>query len=167
MRGDRATVKYTHEGADQELTCDFVIGCDGFHGPSRQAMPASVLKTHEKVYPFGWLGVMVNAPPSKDVALFAHHDRGFALLSMRSPKVSRLYLQCKPDEDLDEWPDERIWDELDTRLGTPGWELERGEIFQKDVTPLRSFFLLSDDSWPIVLMWRRCAYRSSDRWRKG
>jgi len=140
IEGDRATVKYTHEGADQELTCDFVIGCDGFHGPSRQAMPASVLKTHEKVYPFGWLGVMVNAPPSKDVALFAHHDRGFALLSMRSPKVSRLYLQCKPDEDLDEWPDERIWDELDTRLGTPGWELERGEIFQKDVTPLRSFF---------------------------
>jgi p-hydroxybenzoate 3-monooxygenase len=138
--GDQPTVRYKEAGVEKELTCDFVIGCDGFHGPSRQAMPANILKTHEKVYPFGWLGVMVNAAPSTDVALFAHHERGFALLSMRSPKVSRLYLQCKPDEDLDEWPDDRVWDELDTRLGTPGWELERGEIFQKDVTPLRSFF---------------------------
>ena len=140
IEGDRATVSYTEAGAEKELTCDFVIGCDGFHGPSRQAIPAHAMTTHEKVYPFGWLGVMVNAAPSSDVALFAHHERGFALLSMRSPKVSRLYLQCKPDENLDEWPDDRIWEELDTRLGAPGFELGRGEIFQKDVTPLRSFF---------------------------
>lgn len=138
--GDRPTVKYTENGVDKELTCDFVIGCDGFHGPSRQAIPTEALTTHEKVYPFGWLGVMVHAAPSCDVALFAHHERGFALLSMRSPKVSRLYLQCKPAEDLNEWPDERIWEELDTRMGAPGFELDRGEIFQKDVTPLRSFF---------------------------
>lgn len=140
IESDNPTVRFSHDGADHELTCDFVIGCDGYHGPSRQAMPDHVLKTHEKIYPFGWLGVMVNAAPASDVALFAYHNRGFALLSMRSPKVSRLYLQCKPDENLDEWPDERIWEELETRLGTPGWELGRGEIFQKDVTPLRSFF---------------------------
>jgi len=138
--GDKATVKYTENGVDKEVTCDFVAGCDGFHGPSRQSMPAEILKTHEKVYPFGWLGVMVNGPASADVALFAHHERGFSLLSMRSPTVQRLYLQCAPDEDLSKWSDERVWDELEVRMGAPGWELKRGEIFQKDVTPLRSFF---------------------------
>ena len=140
IEGDSPTVKYTHEGVDKEISCDFVIGADGFHGPSRHSIPADVLKTYENVYPYGWLGVLAKAPPSKEVALFSHHERGFALLSMRSPKISRLYLQCAPDEDLNEWPDERVWEELDTRLGAPGWELERGEIFQKDVTPLRSFF---------------------------
>ncbi len=140
IESDSPTVKYTHEGVDKEISCDFVIGADGFHGPSRLSIPSSVLKTYENVYPYGWLGVMVKAPPSKDVAMFSHHERGFALLSMRSPKISRLYLQCAPDEDPNEWPDERIWEELDTRLGAPGWELVRGEIFQKDVTPLRSFF---------------------------
>ena len=140
IEGDRATVKFTHDGVAQEVTTDFVVGADGFHGPSRPSIPAEALRTHEKVYPYGWLGVMVKAPPSKDVALFSHHERGFALLSMRSPEVSRLYLQCAADENLDEWPDDRIWEELDTRLGTPGWALQRGEIFQKDVTPLRSFF---------------------------
>ena len=140
IEGDSPTVKYTHEGVDKEISCDFVIGADGFHGPSRHSIPAGALKTYENVYPYGWLGVLAKAPPSKEVALFSHHERGFALLSMRSPKISRLYLQCAPDEDLNEWPDERVWEELDTRLGAPGWELERGEIFQKDVTPLRSFF---------------------------
>ena len=140
IEGDSPTVKYTHEGVDKEISCDFVVGADGFHGPSRSSIPAGVLKTYENDYPYGWLGVMVKAPPSNDVALFSHHERGFALLSMRSPKISRLYLQCAPDDDLNEWPDERVWEELDTRLGAPGWELERGEIFQKDVTPLRSFF---------------------------
>lgn len=140
IESDSPTVKYTHEGQEKELTCDFVVGADGFHGPSRPSIPSAVLRTYEKVYPYGWLGVLAKAPPSKDVALFAHHERGFALLSMRSPEISRLYLQCAPDENLDEWPDEKIWDELETRLGEPGWTLERGEIFQKDVTPLRSFF---------------------------
>ena len=140
IEGENPTVRYTHEGAESELSCDFVVGCDGYHGPSRQAIPSDLLKTCEKVYPFGWLGVMANVAPSSDVALFAYHDRGFALLSMRSPKISRLYLQCAPDEDINEWSDERVCDELDARLGAPGWELERGEIFQKDVAPLRSFF---------------------------
>ena len=140
IEGDRPIVRYTHEGEDKELTADFVAGCDGFHGVARQSIPADILKAHDLVYPFGWLGVLAKTPPSKEVALFSHHDRGFALLSMRSPEVTRLYLQCAPDEELDEWSDDRIWDELDTRLGTPGWELARGEILQKDVAPLRSFF---------------------------
>jgi p-hydroxybenzoate 3-monooxygenase len=137
---DRPTVRYTEDGVEKEITADIVAGCDGFHGVGRQSMPADVLKTYDMIYPFGWLGVMVEAPPSKEVALFSHNDRGFALLSMRSPTVSRFYLQCAVDEDLDEWSDDRIWDELDQRLGAPGWELTRGTITQRDVTPLRSFF---------------------------
>lgn len=137
---DRPTVRYESEGQEYEVTADFVAGCDGFHGPSRQSMPKDVLRTYETVYPFGWLGVLAEAPPSKDVALFSHHENAFALLSMRSPTISRLYLQCAPDEELSEWPDDRIWDELDIRLGAPGWTLERGPILQKEVTPLRSFF---------------------------
>lgn len=137
---DRPKVRYESEGTVHEVTADFVAGCDGFHGVSRQTIPADILKTYETVYPFGWLGVLAEAPPSKDVALFSHHDNGFALLSMRSPTISRLYLQCAPDEDLSEWSDDRIWDELDVRLGAPGWTLERGPILQKEVTPLRSFF---------------------------
>lgn len=140
IEGDCPTVRYTHEGVEKEMTADFVAGCDGFHGPARQAIPAEILTTHEKVYPFGWLGVLAKAPPSKDVALFSHHERGFALLSMRSPEMARLYLQCEPDEDINKWSDTRIWDELDLRLGAPGWSLARGEVVQKDVTPLRSFF---------------------------
>ena len=138
--GDRPTVRYEHNGRTHELTADIIAGCDGFHGASRKAMPADILKTYETVYPFGWLGVLAEAPPSKEVALFSHHENGFALLSMRSPTVSRLYLQCAPDEELSEWSDDRIWDELETRLGAPGWTLERGPILQKEVTPLRSFF---------------------------
>jgi len=138
--GDRPLVRYEHDGKECELTADIVAGCDGFHGASRQSMPADVLRTYEMVYPFGWLGVLAEAPPSKEVALFSHHENGFALLSMRSPSISRLYLQCAPDEDLTKWSDDRIWDELDVRLGAPGWTLVRGPIIQKEVTPLRSFF---------------------------
>ena len=118
----------------------FIVGCDGFHGPSRKAIPDTVGEEYLREYPFGWLGILANTKPSKEVALFSHNERGFALLSMRSESVGRFYLQCKTDENLDEWPDDRIWDELDARLGAPGWMLERGEITQKDVTPLRSFF---------------------------
>tara|TARA_B100000676_G_C18090261_1_gene859002 strand:- start:6763 stop:7947 length:1185 start_codon:yes stop_codon:yes gene_type:complete len=140
LESETPTLRYTYEGKECELTADFIIGCDGFRGVSRQSIPASVLKTHDLVYPFGWLGILANVKPSKEVALFSHNDRGFALLSMRSESVGRLYLQCRNDENLDEWRDDRIWDELDARLGAPGWTLERGEITQKDVTPLRSFF---------------------------
>ncbi len=150
--GDRAIVKYTENGVEKELSADFVVGADGYHGPSRKSIPASELIIHEKTYTLGWLGVMVKAAPSADVALFAHHNRGFALLSMRSPEISRLYLQCAADENLEEWPDERVWEELDTRLGAPGWTLERGEIFQKDVTPLRSFFCESQQYGRLFLV---------------
>ena len=108
LKTDRPTVLYTHDGKDCELTADFVAGCDGFHGISRQAIHDPVLKTHDLVYPFGWLGILANTPPSKEVALFSHNERGFALLSMRSHTVGRFYLQCATDENLDEWPDDRI-----------------------------------------------------------
>jgi p-hydroxybenzoate 3-monooxygenase len=137
---DQPTVHYTHEGRDLTLTADIVAGCDGFHGVARQSIPADILKTHELVYPFGWLGILANVTPSKDVALFSHHETGFALLSMRSPEVGRFYLQCAPDENIDNWSDDAIWDELDTRLGAPNWTLKCGEIFQQDLAPLRSFF---------------------------
>jgi len=140
LKSDRPTVRYRHNGAERELTADLVAGCDGFHGITRQSIPADVLSTHDMVYPFGWLGILAEAPPSKEVALFSHNERGFALLSMRSPKISRLYLQSAPDEDPAKWSDDQIWDELDRRLGAPGWELIRGPILQKEVTPLRSFF---------------------------
>ena len=141
INGEKVRVLYTHDGKQLEITADFVAGCDGYHGASRKAMPEDVLQAHEMVYPFGWLGIMADAPPSKEVALFSHHKNGFALLSMRSPMVSRLYLQCALDENLDEWPDDRIWDELDLRLGANStWKLTRGPVTQKDVTPLRSFF---------------------------
>lgn len=137
---DRPVIRFQKDGADQELECDFIAGCDGFHGICRDAIPAGVLQTFERNYPFGWLGILAEAPPSSQELIYAHHERGFALLSMRSPKISRLYLQCEPEEDLSQWPDERIWDELRIRLGRKdGWKLTEGPIFQKGVTGMRSF----------------------------
>ena len=119
--------------------CDFIAGCDGFHGICRPAIPDGVLTEHEFVYPFGWLGVLARAAPTTDELIYAWHENGFALYSMRSPSVSRLYLQVPADEDIGEWPDERIWAELQTRLGTDGWSVGEGEIFEKGITPMRSF----------------------------
>ncbi len=133
----RPSIHYTHDGAEVVLECDHVVGSDGFHGVARQTMPAHVLRMFERVYPFAWLGVLTASPPP-DWLGYAHHDRGFALSSARSPQVSRYYLQCTPDEDLNLWPDERIWEELDLRL-TNGEGLVRGEITQKGITPMRSF----------------------------
>ena len=132
-------ILFTQDGEEFELSCDFVIGTDGFHGVSRLAIPESERTTYEREYDFGWLGILAHARPSSDELVYALHERGFALLSMRSPEISRLYLQVPPDESIDDWSDERIWDELDIRLGLPGWTLERGEIFDKSVTPMRSF----------------------------
>ncbi len=137
---DKVKVTYEENGVAKQLTADFVLGADGYHGASRKSVPDGGIVMHEKTYPLGWLGIMVKAPQSKPVAFFTFHDRGFALLSMRTPEIQRLYLQVANDENLNEWSDDRIWDELDTRMGTPGWELIRGEIFQKDLAPLRSFF---------------------------
>ena len=122
--------------AGGELECDFVAGCDGFHGVCRPAVPA---RTFEREYPFAWLGILAEAPPSSDEVTYVHHENGFALLSLRSPQLSRLYLQCRPDEDLDEWPDERIWHELRARTALEGWSLNTGRILEKGVAGMRSF----------------------------
>ncbi|MCU1425822.1 MAG: 4-hydroxybenzoate 3-monooxygenase [Microbacteriaceae bacterium] len=136
---DAPAVLFSQGGEEFELGCDFVVGADGFHGVSRLAIPKSDRTTYEREYDFGWLGILAHTPPSSDELVYALHERGFALLSMRSPTVSRLYLQVPPGENIADWPDDRIWDELDTRLALPGWTLERGEIFDKSVTPMRSF----------------------------
>jgi p-hydroxybenzoate 3-monooxygenase len=133
-------IRFRREGEVQELACDFIAGCDGFHGISRPAVPAGALSVYERVYPFAWLGILAQAAPSSDELVYSLHDRGFALFSMRSPQVTRLYLQCLPDEDLTQWSDGRIWDELHARLATSdGWSPAQGPIFQKGVTPMRSF----------------------------
>ncbi|HXT27102.1 MAG TPA: 4-hydroxybenzoate 3-monooxygenase [Candidatus Eisenbacteria bacterium] len=133
-------VSFRHNGVSERLDCDFVAGCDGFHGVSRSAVPAGLLTFYERDYPFGWLGILAEAPPSSKELIYAHHDRGFALLSMRSPEISRLYLQCDPEEELALWPDDRIWSELHQRFATAdGWRLTEGPILQKAVTGMRSF----------------------------
>jgi p-hydroxybenzoate 3-monooxygenase len=137
---DRPVIHYTHEGQDKTLTCDYVVGCDGFHGVARNAVPAGVQKTYERLYPYSWLGILADVPPSSDELVYAHSPRGFALLSMRSPSVSRLYLQVPNGTDPADWSDERIWDELDARFAIDGdWTLRRGPITSKGVLPMRSF----------------------------
>jgi p-hydroxybenzoate 3-monooxygenase len=132
---DRPRIAYTRDGAQQELGCDFVAGCDGFHGVCRPSVPDGVLSEHELVYPFSWLGILAEAPPSTDELIYAWHERGFALHSMRSPSVSRLYLQVPNEDTLDGWPDERIWNELRRRIG----KINEGPIFDRSIAPMRSF----------------------------
>lgn len=136
--GDAPSIRFRHGGRDEVLTCDFIAGCDGFHGVCRPAIPAGQLTVHERSYPFGWLGILAEAPPASEELIYANHARGFALLSMRSPQVSRLYLQCRPDEDLEAWSDDRVWTELAARLASPGFALATGRITQKSVTAMRS-----------------------------
>jgi p-hydroxybenzoate 3-monooxygenase len=136
---DRPRIRYTHEGAAHELECDVIAGCDGFHGVCRPSIPAGVLRTFEREYPFGWLGILAQVAPSIDELVYAHHERGFALLSLRSPELSRYYVQCRPDEDLAGWPDGRIWEELNIRTAIDGWTLQEGPILEKGVTGMRSF----------------------------
>lgn len=133
-------LRYTSaDGNRHEVRCDVIAGCDGFHGISRPAIPAGQLTTWQRDYPYAWLGVLAEVPPSTDELIYAHHPRGFALHSLRSPQVSRLYLQVPVDEDIANWPDDRIWAELQTRFALPGWELKEGPILDKAVTPMRSF----------------------------
>ncbi len=137
--GDRPTLRYRHEGSEKTLTCDYVVGADGYHGVSRASIPESARTTYERVYPFSWLGITAEVPPSCDELIYAHSPRGFALHSMRSPEVSRLYLQVPNGSDPADWSDERIWDELDARFAIDGdWKLERGPIIAKAVLPMRS-----------------------------
>jgi p-hydroxybenzoate 3-monooxygenase len=125
--------------AGGELECDVIAGCDGSHGVCRGSIPARVLRTFEREYPFGWLGILAEVAPSMDELVYAHHERGFALLSLRSPERSRYYLQVAHDEDVGEWPDGRIWDELQTRTALEGWTLHEGPVLEKGVTGMRSF----------------------------
>ena len=139
LETDHPRIAYSHEGSEHELACEIVAGCDGFHGVSRETIPGGVLREFVREYPYGWLGILAAVAPSSEELIYAHHERGFALLSMRSAELSRLYLQCAPDEELAAWSDERIWEELHARLGIDGWTLEEGPILEKGVTPMRSF----------------------------
>jgi p-hydroxybenzoate 3-monooxygenase len=131
---------YTKDGAEHRLEADFICGCDGFHGPSRQAIPATVARAYEKVYPFGWLGILADVPPCNHELIYANHPNGFALASMRSATRSRYYIQVPVDEDINLWPDDRLWDELAVRLGPEAAaHMTRGPALEKSIAPLRSF----------------------------
>ncbi|MFD4480957.1 4-hydroxybenzoate 3-monooxygenase [Streptomyces sp. NPDC058471] len=136
---EQPRVRFRHQGREDVLECDYVVGCDGSWGVARKAVPADVSRVFERTYPYGWLGILADVPPSHDELVYARHDRGFALLSMRSPTVTRAYLQVPADTDAADWGDEEIWDELDRRLETDdAWTLKRGPITAKSVTPMRS-----------------------------
>ena len=138
--GSAPTVRYRYGGRTHELACDFIAGCDGFHGVSRQSVPAAALTTHERVYPFGWLGVLVDQPPVSDELIYVNHERGFALCSMRSPTRSRYYVQCSLEDRLDAWSDDRFWAELRSRLDErANARLRTGPSIEKSIAPLRSF----------------------------
>src|SRR5580692_15144 len=133
-------IYFRYQDQSHEVTCDWVAGCDGYHGVSRPSIPSGELTVFEKTYPFAWLGILAEAAPSWEELIYANHENGFALFSMRSPKITRLYLQCRPDEDLAEWSDERIWENLHKRLSFPGDKaIQSGKILQKSVTTMRSF----------------------------
>ena len=140
MDTDAPGILCTIDGEPRDLACDFIAGCDGFHGICRPSIPATRLQQYEREYPFGWLGILAKAPPACDELIYSNHERGFALFSMRTPSITRLYLQCAPDEDVGAWPDDRIWAELRARFETSdGWQPNEGEILQKSVTGMRSF----------------------------
>lgn len=140
LKSDTPSVGFRHDGEDVTIECDYIAGCDGYHGVSRQAIPGDVLKTFERVYPFGWLGILVEKPPVSHELIYANHDRGFALASMRSETRSRYYIQCDVDDDVTQWSDDRFWEEFALRLGPDtAARLETGPSFEKSIAPLRSF----------------------------
>ncbi|WP_028205541.1 4-hydroxybenzoate 3-monooxygenase [Paraburkholderia nodosa] len=134
------SIRFTQDGEEHELHCDYVIGCDGFHGVSRASIPATLRQDYERVFPFGWFGILVEAPPTSDELIYARHDRGFALVSTRSPNVQRMYFQCDPKDNVDHWSDDRIWAELHARVDSrEGHQVVEGKIFQKNIVGMRSF----------------------------
>jgi p-hydroxybenzoate 3-monooxygenase len=136
--GSTPKIKFRHQGTAQQLDCDFVGGCDGFHGICRPSIPDTALTVYDREYPFGWVGILSESPPPEDELIYSYHERGFALYTMRSPTLARLYLQCTPDEDIGNWPDARIWEELHARLdGTR--KLAEGKVVDRLLTPMRSF----------------------------
>ena len=140
LDGSAPTIRYRRDGGEHRVACDFVAGCDGFHGVSRPSIPPGVLTLYDHRYPFAWLGILAQVPPASHELIYARHDRGFALLSMRTPEISRLYLQCDPGADLERWPDGRVWGELRRRLErADGWALRDGPVLQKGIAEMRSF----------------------------
>ena len=137
---DRPYVTFTRDGAEERIDADFIAGCDGFHGVTRPALPQEGRNDYQRVYPFGWFGILVEAPPSAPELIYARHERGFALVSTRSPTVQRMYFQCDPKDNVDNWSDDRIWAELHARLeNRDGWQVTEGKIFQKNIVAMRSF----------------------------
>ena len=137
---DKPRITFFHNGLQIELECDYIAGCDGYHGIARKSVPANAIKTFERVYPFGWLGVLSQTPPVTDELIYANHERGFALCSMRNPMLSRYYVQCATDEKVENWSDQRFWDELRTRLPADvAANLVTGPTIEKSIAPLRSF----------------------------
>jgi p-hydroxybenzoate 3-monooxygenase len=137
---EEPSIRFTHGGEPRELRCDAIAGCDGFHGVCRPSIPDGLLSTYELEYPFAWLGILAEVAPSTEELIYAPHQRGFALHSLRSPELSRLYIQCGPEDTLEEWPDERVWEELHLRLARDdGWSLKEGPVIEKTIAPLRSF----------------------------
>ncbi|MBO0859969.1 MAG: 4-hydroxybenzoate 3-monooxygenase [Chloracidobacterium sp.] len=132
-------IRFRWAGEQREIACDFIAGCDGSHGVCRASIPDGALTVYERFYPFGWLGILAESKPPSEELIYCHHERGFALFSMRSPQVTRLYIQCEPHEETANWTDDRIWGELETRLDAGDLELKEGPIIQKGVTPMRSF----------------------------
>ena len=132
-------IHFKHQGEEKEIICDFVAGCDGFHGIARAAVPEGMLKAYTRVYPYAWLGILAAAPPSNGELIYANHESGFALLSMRTPEISRLYIQVDPEDDIADWSDDRIWEQLHRRLAFDGFKLNEGPVLQKGITPMRSF----------------------------
>jgi len=140
LKGERPYLTFEHEGRSQRLECDYIAGCDGFHGVSRQSIPAGVLKEFERVYPFGWLGILADTPPVHEELIYANHERGFALCSMRSPTRTRYYVQVAAEEKVEDWSDERFWSELKRRLPDQiASQLITGPSIEKSIAPLRSF----------------------------
>ena len=136
----RPRITFQRNGRGEEVTCDFLAGCDGFHGICRPAIPPAAIRTYEREYPFGWLGILAEAAPSSEELVYTYHERGFALFSMRSPQITRLYFQVPPEEDIAKWTDDAIWEEMLARMATAdGWKPNVGRILQKGVTPMRSF----------------------------
>src|SRR3977135_1943590 len=140
FNGTAPSIRLATEGKTHELNCDFIAGCDGFHGVCRPSIPTGVLTEFDRTYPFAWLGILAQAPPSSHELIYAYHERGFALLSMRSTEIGRLYVQVPPEENIHDWPDEKIWRELPSRFAVDGdWRLTEGPVLQKGITPMRSF----------------------------
>ncbi len=139
LKGPQPIIRFKKNAEPIEIACDFIAGCDGFHGVCRPSIPDGVLTVYERTYPFAWLGILAEVPPSSDELVYSYHDRGFALLSMRTSQLSRLYLQCSPDEEIENWPDDRIWQELHTRLARTDWSLTEGPVLQKGIAAMRSF----------------------------